>query len=74
MGTWEGGHGRVGIALKVAGLGWTDPNQNAGWIDTCLIDDRFLELQQEKRGVVHPPQGCPQLVGARLDAQQALGY
>ena len=35
----------------------TDPNQDAGWIDTCLTDDRFLELQQEKRGAVHPPAG-----------------
>ena len=54
VGTWDGGHGRVGIALKAGGLGWTDPNQDAGWIDTCLSDDRFLELQQEKRGAVHP--------------------
>ena len=44
----------MGIALKAGGLGWTDPNQDAGWIDTCLTDDRFLELQQEKRGAVHP--------------------
>ena len=73
---WEVMEGWELPSRLLALFGWTDPNHNAGWIDTCLTDDRSLELQQEKRGAVHPlhPRWCPQLVGARLDAQQTPRY